>query len=367
MKYYMNIFSPTTYEIFSQSPRTISGFRTSQERKAKRVQVGDIFVCYMTKLSRWVGLLEVLSECFIDTTPIYGPEDPFVVRFQLKPLVWLPKEATIPIHDDIVWNNLSFTRGHDKGSSHWTGYVRQSLNELSPTDGRFLEKLLTEQALKLAPYPFDEREYQKHLTRPVRGSVKTVDVTVPENTEDETVVAAAVPDEVRESIKIQALLARIGQKMGMKIWIPKADRSRVLSEWKGGESALLDTLPLSYDETTIKTIEQIDVLWLQGRAIARAFEVEHTTSVYSGLLRMADLLALQPNMDIKLHIVAPASRQDKVFQEIRRPVFSLLERGPLYESCTFLSYESVRELANERHLSHMSDSVIDDEYAQVAE
>jgi hypothetical protein len=42
--------------------------------------------------------------------------------------------------------------------------------------------------------------------------------------------------------------------------------------------ALLDSLPLNYDETTIRTMEQIDVLWLRGRAIQRAFEVEHTTS-----------------------------------------------------------------------------------------
>jgi hypothetical protein len=47
---------------------------------------------------------------------------------------------------------------------------------------------------------------------------------------------------------------------------------------------------------------------------------------------MADLLALQPNMDIKLHIVAPEAKRDKVFREIRRPVFALLEKGPLAES-----------------------------------
>jgi hypothetical protein len=93
---------------------------------------------------------------------------------------------------------------------------------------------------------------------------------------------------------------------------------------------------------TLRTIEQIDVLWLRGRAIKRAFEVEHTTSIYSGILRMADLLALQPNMDIRLHIVAPVARRDKVFQELRRPVFSLLDRGPLSESCSFLSYDSIR-------------------------
>src|SRR5918992_5311579 len=92
---------------------------------------------------------------------------------------------------------------------------------------------------------------------------------------------------------------------------------------------LLERLPLNYDDTTLRTIEQIDVLWLKGRSIRRAFEVEHTTSIYSGILRMADLLALQPNMDIRLHIVAPDERREKVFAEITRPVFSLLQSGPL--------------------------------------
>jgi hypothetical protein len=140
----------------------------------------------------------------------------------------------------------------------------------------------------------------------------------------------------------------------------------VLTEWKDTNNSLLDVLPLNYDDTTLRTIEQIDILWLQGRAIVRAFEVEHTTSIYSGILRMADLLALQPNMDIKLHIVAPISRREKVFDELRRPVFSLLEKGPLYESCTYLSYDSVEELSRLRHLQHMSDTVID-EYAEEAE
>jgi hypothetical protein len=37
---------------------------------------------------------------------------------------------------------------------------------------------------------------------------------------------------------------------------------------------------------------------------------------------------LQPNMDIRLHIVAPDERREKVFREMLRPVFSLLDRGP---------------------------------------
>jgi hypothetical protein len=81
---------------------------------------------------------------------------------------------------------------------------------------------------------------------------------------------------------------------------------------------------------------------------------------------MADLLALQPNMDIKLHIVAPYERRDKVLQEIQRPVFSFLDRRPLAESCTYISYDSIKELAESKHLSHLSDTVLD-EYAEEAE
>ncbi len=206
----------------------------------------------------------------------------------------------------------------------------------------------------------------KLITHQVRRLDKLVSVSVPEDGETTEGTADVPRTEVRESIRVQALLARIGAGMGLNVWLPKADRGGVFDEWKASERPVLNVLPLNYDETTLKTIEQIDVLWLKGRSIVRAFEVEHTTSIYSGLLRMADLLALQPNMDIKLHIVAPAERRDKVFQEVRRPVFSLLEKGPLSESCTYLSYESVRELFGLKHLAHLSDSVVD-EYAEQAE
>jgi hypothetical protein len=85
--------------------------------------------------------------------------------------------------------------------------------------------------------------------------------------------------------------------MGFKIWVPRGDRNRVQELVRESyQRAFIDELPLSY-QTTLGTISMIDVLWIKGRSIARAFEVEHTTAVYSGLLRMADLLALQPNMD----------------------------------------------------------------------
>jgi len=128
----------------------------------------------------------------------------------------------------------------------------------------------------------------------------------------------------------------------------------------------IETLPLNTNDATIDTIKQIDVLRLRRGSIVRAFEVEHTTAVYSGLLRMADLLAPQPNIDIRLHIVASDERRDKVFREMARPVFMLLERGPLSESCTFISYESVEAIRSLKHLDRMNDSIVAD-YEEPAE
>lgn len=367
MAYYIDLFSPETYEAFRSSPRDVSGFRLRQKTIATRVSSGDVFVCYMTRLSRWFGVLEVIEGPYIDSTPIFTPaDDPFVVRFRVRPVIVLDPETSIPIHDSEIWKRLSFTRNLEPGSPAWTGKVRGSLTHLDNADGRFLEDEIKGQALggrKI--YPLDDADIRKLATHTVNRTDKVIAVSVPEDPPAEE-IEAPVENEVRESIRIQAVVARIGIAMGLSIWIPKADRAAILKELNTGPNQLLDRLPLNYDDTTLRTIEQIDVLWLRGRAIARAFEVEHTTSVYSGILRMADLLALQPNMDIKLHIVAPLGRREKVFSEIRRPVFSLLERGPLADSCTFLSYDSLREVSNQKHLSHLSDKVLD-EYAEEAD
>lgn len=365
LAYYLSTFSPATYESFSKTDRCVAGFRVDQRKAADRVKIGDKLICYMTKLCRWIGVFEVESECFSDNSAIFEPQDdPYTLRFKVRPLAWLPKEKTVPMHEDRVWNYLSFTKKVDKKSSNWTGPIRRSLNRIDDEDGRFLEDFILAQSDKNEVFAIDEDKYQNSIPRFIDRVDSIVSVTVPQDEKDE--IEDTEYPEIRESIKIQALIAEIGSQMGMSIWIPRNDRKAVLTKWQDENNVLLNRLPLNYDETTIKTIEQIDVLWLKKRSIVRAFEVEHTTSIYSGILRMADLLALQPNMNIKLHIVAPFERREKVFQEVQRPVFSLLDVAPLSEVCTYLSYESIEDISQGKHLLHLSDNVVD-EYAEDAE
>ena len=247
------------------------------------------------------------------------------------------------------------------------------------TDQKLDDALLKLRAelVKIYPLPvFDFYEPSIKAKWSEDRKIKTpegeVTVTVPKDDDDDseekvsTQLETKAP-EARQSIEIQSKLATIGATIGFKIWLPKSDRGRVGQlVTEGVRAAFVEDLPLNYDMTTIDTIEQIDVLWLKGRSIARAFEVEHTTAVYSGLLRMADLIALQPNMDIRLHIVAPDERREKVFKEMRRPVFAYLERGPLSKMCTFISYESVNTISAMKHLAYTKDSIIE-EYEEPAE
>lgn len=367
MVYYISLFSPETHEAFTKSTQTISGFRKHQLTTARKIKPGDKLICYVTKISRWAGVFEVESECFEDSKPIfYKEDDPFTVRFKVKPVVWLPLENCISIHEDLIWNSLSFTKELEHNNTGWTGKVRGSLAELKQEDGRYLEKILLNQNKEKIKYELTEEDIKKIKTHKVRTqNNKELNVSIPDDASKE--LNTEIKIDIRESIQIQAKLAQLGEKMGFSIWLPKSDRSRVLELWTPEmPENLLDILPMNYDEVTIKTIEQIDVLWIKRRSIVRAFEVEHTTAIYSGILRMADLMALQPNLDIKAHIVAPSERKEKVFQEIKRPVFTLLEKDALYKLCTFIAYDSILSLNELKHLTHMSDSVLD-EYVEEVE
>ena len=68
------------------------------------------------------------------------------------------------------------------------------------------------------------------------------------------------------------------------------------------------------------TIRLIDVLWLDAATghVAAAFEVEHTTSIYSGILRMLDL----GQAGQSLFLVAPDAREADVRDQLQRPAFS---------------------------------------------
>jgi hypothetical protein len=346
MNYWLDLFTGTTWREFREAGANVSGFRASQEKTAKRMQAGDIFLCYLTGVMRWVGALEITGNS-TDTRQIWKEQE-FPVRFAVKPLVMLDPEHGVPMQE-LEGRVKFYASSKDRGK--FQGFIRSSLNSFRERqDGELILSLLRAAEHSPISRPVDPRKLaRKPLFKVERvkgvGKPATL-VSVPEP-EDAPGLApqgqeSAEITTTRHS-EIQHLLLTLGVELGLDVWVARNDRSR---KWNGSAlgsiQKMLDQLPTQFNEATTRTIELIDVLWLSGNSIVAAFEVECTTSVYSGLLRMSDLMALQPNLDINLYLVAPDERRDKVEQELLRPTFSLREK-PLAKICGFLPFSVLCE------------------------
>jgi hypothetical protein len=111
----------------------------------------------------------------------------------------------------------------------------------------------------------------------------------------------------------------LGRAEGCGVWVPINDRNLSYPR-KAFSGMTIERMPhLGMDETARRVVQNIDVLWMRRNGIQRAFEIEATTSIYSALLRLNDLVLAQPNIQTDLNIVATRKRREKVYTQLLRP------------------------------------------------
>lgn len=302
------------------------------------IAVGDWLVCYVAGISRWIAVLEVVGTHFTDDSAIWAGGD-YPERVRVKEVVALTPETGVPavdLRDDMpMFASL-------QNPNKWSIFFRASPRKMNGPDAGVVVAALMDAKVNPIGRPL-----------PPRYSGDTTDSPgTSEDSDQETAFTPELPEDVAEQstavagsdhTEIQWLLLKLGSDMGLSVWAPMNDRGR---EWEGHKPGdvphLLDDLPHQFDDQTTRTIKAIDVLWLERSTIVAAFEVENTTSIYSGLLRMSDLLAMQPNLSIPLFIAAPDSRRPRVFREVNRPTFDRRD-PPLRDVCQYLPYSSLRE------------------------
>lgn len=122
---------------------------------------------------------------------------------------------------------------------------------------------------------------------------------------------------------MQGLLRDLGRSLGFQVWIASNDRGRAYAGGLLGDGCLPE-MPVDVSGSR-ETVRLIDVVWFDAAssAVAAAFEVEHSTSIHSGIVRMLDLaLGSSVGRNCSLFLVAPDDRQQEVAQQLRRPAFS---------------------------------------------
>lgn len=340
--YWLDLFTWTTWQEFLEAGANVTGFRDSRWKSMQQIKPGDYLLCYMTGISRWIGILEVISEPFMDNSQLWKDEI-FPCRVQVKLLVCLTSETGIPIFE--LRDQLSIFENMSNPNA-WTGSIRGSPTKWKISDGEVVVRAIQEAERNPISRPLDQRKLER---RPPVLQTKLGPITVP-GIDDVREKGVSFPEEITETPKeprlhteIQWLLLKLGNDMGLDVWVANNDRSQGVNGHKFTDlPRLKKDLPLQFDVATTQIIKLIDVLWLKGNSIRAAFEIECTTSIYSGLLRMADLISMQPNLKIPLYLVAPDERRRKVLTEVNRPTFSRLIPA-MKDICRFISIPILHE------------------------
>jgi type II restriction enzyme len=159
--------------------------------------------------------------------------------------------------------------------------------------------------------------------------------------------ALADQREASEHTQAQHVLIRIGRALGYDVFVARNDRTRTCH----GDSFAMLTLPalptLNLPPDVQSTVELIDVMWFaKGEPrLACAFEIEQSTSIYSGILRMKDLALSIPDQQAHFYLVAPEAREQEVVAQMLRPALQggddafrlgYLPSGELKEQCDAL-------------------------------
>lgn len=153
---------------------------------------------------------------------------------------------------------------------------------------------------------------------------------------------AAAREQDYTHTQVQGWLRDLGRALGYSVWIATNDRGRAYAQSVLGEGCLR-CLPAALDtHRADETIRLIDVLWLDPATeqVAAAFEVEHSTSIYSGIVRMLDLaLGVPEHFGARYFLVAPETREADVRAQFARPAFSRVAELDL----RFLPYHALEQ------------------------
>ncbi|WP_132060272.1 hypothetical protein [Halorussus amylolyticus] len=148
---------------------------------------------------------------------------------------------------------------------------------------------------------------------------------------------------VREHTEIQWYLIQLGLKHNYDVYVATNDQNQEYENERLGEGCIENLNLTGFSEAAMRIIEYVDVIWLNGDYIVKMFEVESTTSIYSGILRMTDFVVKVPNLSVDMYIVAPSDDEDKVRREMDRPTFQRVLEPAEHCSLQYVSFEDVRD------------------------
>lgn len=170
---------------------------------------------------------------------------------------------------------------------------------------------------------------------------KQVPPTVPETVEEEP---GAALDDHWDAI---AMLAQVGRLLGYDVYVADPARGSRMFGVKLGELADLQQIPRFTLDRYLETIGYVDVIWFHEEFPAYCFEVEHSTDVTKGLLR---LYQIRKFTDARFFIVAPVKVEQRFRSEVEKDPFHQIKDRYTFKSYDDMSafYRSAKDYHSQR-------------------
>lgn len=141
---YVGVFTVESWREFLGHGGNVMGFNQKKERIAGRLFPGDRILCYLSKVSAFVGWMEVTGSAYVDTAPLWT-EGVYPVRLPVRIIDGLALSNSVPIKS--LREDLSFMRGRSEGAA-WSIYVRSSPRRWRTDDAAAVRAAISRNAAK---------------------------------------------------------------------------------------------------------------------------------------------------------------------------------------------------------------------------
>jgi hypothetical protein len=162
--YYLGLFTVESWREFKSHGGQLMGFNQNKAKTVARLKPGDLILCYLTKVSNFVGVMEVSGQSFVDSKRVWS-DGVFPVRLPVRILQELSLMQAVPIHS--LRGKLSFLpRGNT--SNGWTIYVRSSPRLWSNRDGKVVLNAIKDRIPKVSAEAVEAQDPKPSVTKTPR-------------------------------------------------------------------------------------------------------------------------------------------------------------------------------------------------------
>jgi hypothetical protein len=138
--YWLDLFTAETWAEFLAHGGDVDGFSGRRWPSVKRIRPGDYLMCYLIRVSKFVGLLEAVGEPFLDEQVIWHSGE-YPSRVPVRMILALDPKQGIPVlemRDKLsIFHNLANPR-------YWSGHFQTSPGRWNAGDGEVVCRELKE-------------------------------------------------------------------------------------------------------------------------------------------------------------------------------------------------------------------------------